>query len=340
MNTLARKKILIAVFGISIVAIAASLTYVFLINKSFLPKALETRVVANREFAESVKESKKPVSFVLLGHGGSGHSGGDLMDSIILVTADLDSKKALVVSVPRDLFIEGRKVNEGFVAGGYDLVKHQVNTITGYLPEHYVSVDFDSFKKLIDLLGGIEVKVPKLYEDKYYPIKGEEINLCGKSPEEVARLHTLYSGYQLETQFECRYEMLRFEPGTVHMSGDTALKYVRSRHGDGDFGRSERQFVVLEALKSKVLSLQIIPKFGPVFKEMVNVVKTDLSARDIAALAELFHDPESYDIKTIHLTSENVLTDGKGPAGQYILLPREGRDKWTQIKNFVPDIDE
>lgn len=281
--------------------------------------------------------TENKVNFVLLGHGGAGHQAGDLMDSIILVSADTKEKKVLAVTIPRDLFIEGRKMNEGFVAGGYDLIKHQVNVVTGVQPDHYVSIDFDRFVTMINILGGVDAKITKPYEDRHYPIRGREVDTCGKTPEEFAELHQKYSGYQLEIQFECRYEHIKFDPGTAHMDGATALKYVRSRHGDGDFGRSERQLVILAAIKDKVMSLEIITKFGKLFEQLFATVKTNLGVSEIQTLAGLFVNPDEYKVTQIQLTDANVLTSGKGPAGQFILMPRDGFDKWTGVQNYIQD---
>ncbi|MBI2103828.1 LCP family protein [Candidatus Woesebacteria bacterium] len=329
-------KLFLLAVAVLVFLLSGSVTYIILSVKGiFVKSPPSTQIVVAEENPPILTEGA--LNFVLLGHGGPGHQAGDLMDAIILISVGTKMKEALVVSIPRDLWIEGRKINEGYVAGGFDLIKHQVRVVTGILPEYYVAIDFDQYVRLINTLGGVDVQVPKTYEDRYYPIRGREIDTCGKSAEEFAELHQKYSGYQLEIQFECRYEQLKFEPGLTKMDGDTALKYVRSRHGDGDFGRSQRQFVMLDAIKDKVLSLEIIPKFGAVFDELTKLVRTNLSVSQIKSIADLFTNPDEYKIIPLHLTDENVLRQGKSSTGAFILLPREGVDKWTDVQFFIQE---
>lgn len=276
------------------------------------------------------------VAVLLLGHGGAGHPGGDLMDSIILLTVNKSAKKSALISIPRDLWIEGRKMNEGYVNGGFDLLKHQTNVVTGVRPEYYVAVDFGGFENIIDALGGVEVDVTKPYEDRFYPIKGKEADTCGKTPEEFAELHTKYSGFELERQFECRFEGISFGVGKVNMDGATALKYTRSRHGDGDFGRSRRQFEVLVAIKDEASSTKLNPK-SPIIRTLLEEVRTNLDIAQIATLADFVGSPEDYKISFIHLTDENVLRAGTSLGGAFILLPREGDGKWTAVKKYIQD---
>jgi len=201
---------------------------------------------------------------LLLGKGGSGHSGGDLADSIIVVHIETDSdskdKKAVLISIPRDFWFYGHKLNAD------PSIRDAVTAITGLSIDSQIQIDFGSFVSAIDKMGGIEITIPKPYTDNYYPIRGLENELCGFSPEKVAELHNNYSGFNLEKQFTCRYETIYFDTGRSEIDGETALKYVRSRHGDGDFGRSERQFVGIRPSSwqdegGKDFGLQAFPGF-------------------------------------------------------------------------------
>jgi anionic cell wall polymer biosynthesis LytR-Cps2A-Psr (LCP) family protein len=299
---------------------------------------------------------------LLLGHGGAGHQGGTLMDSIILVYVSPEEKKALLISIPRDLYlgiptdynnVTNHKINEAFSigadnirypnkrpefkgeSGGWELMKYSAELVTGLTVKHFIAIDFSNYIKAIDTLGGVSVDVPKTYDDYFYPVKGKENETCGFSPALIAEFHQKYSGFELEKQFTCRYEHIHFDPGIKTMNGETALKYTRSRHGDGDFGRSQRQFAVLKGLKDKMISAQIIPKGGALFDKVVAMVKTDIGGAEIKALLALFANPSEYQIKEIHLTEENYLVSGKGPSGQFILTPKEGINRWEAIKRAI-----
>lgn len=277
---------------------------------------------------------------LLLGYGGAGHEGPMLMDSIILLSVSTKTKKAALISVPRDLWFSDHKINEGYTkagspAGGWNEMKSEVTAVTGFTIDNYIAVDFGGFVKEIDTLGGVDVNAAATYDDFFYPITGEENNTCGKSAAEIDAFKQKYTGFDLEKQFECRYEHIHFDKGLVHMDGALALKYTRSRHGDNDFGRSDRQFAVLNAIKDKAISLNVIPKGGTLLSNLLAMVNTNLDMAGVKALANLLGNPKDYQIISIHLTDGNVLVDSTGPAGAFILIPKEGDGKWNAIQNYI-----
>ena len=278
------------------------------------------------DFIESesnvVSEDSNSFNVLLMGHGGSGHSGGGLMDSIIVLHINKTDKKAALISIPRDFFFSGHKINED------PSIKDAVASITGLSIGDYISIDFNGFIKAIDLLGGIEIEIEKPYTDNFYPVRGLENETCGKSDDKIVELHQNYSGFNLEKQFECRYETIHFDTGKTKINGETALKYVRSRHGDGDFGRSGRQFVVLKALAKSPWNLEKI-------ESMISLVKTNLELGKIRTLFSFFGNPDDYQINTVHLTDANVLVSSKSQNGAYILIPRAGIDNYDEIRNFI-----
>lgn len=307
--------------------VIGSFGYLVLFKNFILKDGQNKKVVINSPLP-TVLEDGKPTSkdakiynFLLMGQGGEGHSGGGLMDAIILVSVNITDEKAKVISIPRDLWFSGHKINSD------PSVKDAVAGVTGLSINKYMSIDFTQFKKMIDSLGGVEVDIKKTYIDNFYPVKGKEGELCGKSPQEVADLHAKYSGFELEKQFTCRYEKIEYGIGLNHMDGETALKYVRSRHGDGDFGRSRRQFEVLKAIlqKANVKSLSLAFDF----------VKTDLTLSEAETLLTEIANPLEYSVSYMGLSDENVLTSSKSSAGAYILVPKSGEGNFNGIKEFI-----
>ncbi len=274
-------------------------------------------------------------NILFLGYGGVGHAGSLLTDSIIVVHVNTNTRKVSFISVPRDLWVNGdHKINAVSVTG-FQNAGPVVQSVTGLPINYYVAVDFSGLIKIIDNLGKINVEVPKTFSDPYFPIAGEENNTCGKTEAEINELKVKYSGYSLETQFICRYEQLHFDKGLVILDGATALKFVRSRHGDSDFGRSERQVAVLTGIGQKLISFQTAGKLDGVIDSFSKIVKTDLTIGAIKSLLQAFGDPTAYNTRGVHLTTDNLLNEGKSQTGEYILYPKAGTLNFGDIQNFI-----
>lgn len=273
---------------------------------------------------------------VLLGYGGAGHAGSLLTDSIIVVRINTNNKTATLISIPRDLWVNGNhKINAEASINGFQNEGGVIKNVTGLPVDNFVAVDFGGFVKLIDDLGGITVTVPKTFDDPYYPITGLENETCGKTADEIAALKAKYTDYQLEIQFTCRYEHLHFNKGPANLDGATALKFVRSRHGDSDFGRSERQFAVLKGILAKLISLHALDKTNSTIDTLSKIVRTNLSLPGIRSLIDAIGPTSDYKLTEIHLTTDNVLNEGKSTQGAYILFPKAGMFNFGEIKGYI-----
>jgi len=306
------------------------------------PKAQASTAKKEADTVEPTQEPFEPVntqgsySVVLLGSGGEGHSGGTLTDSMIIVSVDSKNNKAAMISVPRDLWVPGnRKINAEMLANGIDGLKSTLQGITGLEIEKYISVDFSGLIKAMDELGGIEVDIPKSFDDYFYPIKGLENETCGLSPAKIAEVHQKYTGFELEKQFICRWEHIHFDKGIAQISGEEALKLARSRHGDSDFGRSARQFAILKGILKKLITLNSLNKIDDTYKTFSKIVKTDMDLKTAKELAKVFGNPNEYGISEVHLSTQNVLNETKSADGQYILVPKAGGFNFSEIKSYI-----
>ena len=354
--------------GLTILFIASFLTG---LSGGYLLPGLSTIFVKkeNIQVPEMVEKLNVLDSYniLLLGYGGAGHDGGNLSDVIIVLNINPKEKKAVFVSIPRDLWVEipvrsdireHHKINAAYAIGGDDIkfglkepqykgeagagemAKKVVGEIIGVKIEYFLSVDFEGFKKIADALGGVEVDVPVSFDDYFYPIKGLENETCQKSADEIADLHQKYSGFDLEKQFECRYERIHYDKGKNHMDGESVLKFVRSRHSNehgGDFARSQRQQAVILALKEKLLSLNSAKSFDDIYDEFTKMLRTDLDLKKSKDLFAVFGDPDDYHISFLSLNTDNVLVATKSMDGQFILIPKEGEDVWTGVQKFIFD---
>lgn len=285
-------------------------------------------------------------NILLLGQGDPSHSGSNLTDTMEIIHLDPTQKYLALISVPRDTWVpivnadktEKQKINAAYSSGGFPLVKKTVKSVTGLPIQFAILVDFNGFTQAIDILGGIEVNVPVTFDDYFYPVKGKEQESCNKSPEEITALSTTMSGFQLEKQFTCRYEHLHFDAGMNHLDGNTALKFVRSRHSDqhgGDFARAQRQQALLLGIKDKLLSLNALDNILPFFDKLIGSVKTDLDRPKVKSIADLIVNAKEYKISHIVLSDQNIFVSSKGPKGEYILVPKSDPEKWEEVQQFV-----
>lgn len=285
------------------------------------------------------------VNILLLGVPGGSHDGPNLSDSINVLSYDMRENKLTTIGVPRDIWSDTihQKINAAYATGeaiepgkGIILAKAEVSSIVG-IPIHYAAVvRFAQFRDLIDYVGGIDVLVDKTFTDTEFPIAGKENDECGGDPD-----------------YRCRYESISFQKGQQHMSGDTALKYVRSRHATGgegsDFSRNRRQQAVMKAIRVKLFSPEILlnpSKVDGLYKTIDRLVERDISNENGTSIA-----------KNVVLKGNFTQASGVLPRdlftvpaawqyeGQYVLIPEGGSfdrvhdyvDKLLQEKNFSED---
>lgn len=335
------QNILIVLLSLGIFALGFGISYLSLDTFAKKPIAQASIIPFNRASPSPINNVTKKegiYNILLLGYGGAGHSGSLLTDSLVVINVDTTDQKVALISIPRDLWVVGNhKLNSVASLSGFQNVGGAIQNITDLAINYYISVDFGGIVKIVDTLGGITVDIPKTFDDPFYPIKGEENNVCGKSEEEIFILKNKFTGYQLETQFTCRYEHLHYNAGPVKLSGAETLKIARSRHGDSDFGRSERQFAILKGISNKLISMKALENAGGIIDTLIKMVKTDMNIGVIKTLTSVLGNPGGYKVKSIHLTTENVLKEGKSSDEQYILNPKAGVFNFTEIKKFISD---
>lgn len=301
----------------------------------------------------------KSLGILFVGYGGAGHDGGYLTDAIQLLYLDFEKKKLVLISIPRDLWVkmpQGRetKINGAFISAagsnkgtketksimqnGAVTTKNLISQITGLGIDYFVSVDFVGFMRTIGLeLKGIDVEVSETLDDLWYPISGEELNLCDFTPEEMTELHQKYSGFELEKQFTCRYEHLHFDKGLVHMEGGDALKYVRSRHGsaEGDVSRGKRQQEVILAIEKKLFTFEHLDDVPKIYQQFMKNLDSDLDLEAAKFLVPILRTTGDFQVIRINLSPKNVLVNSSSSAGGAIMLPQEGLNKWGKIQAYI-----
>jgi polyisoprenyl-teichoic acid--peptidoglycan teichoic acid transferase len=304
-----------------------------------LAKGPSTVISAINPSIQNLDSFKNRTNILLLGTGGGNHPGADLTDSIMLISINIYTSDTVLISLPRDIWVESlsAKLNtayhfgeEKLTGGGLTLAKSAVSEITNQ-PIHYgVMLDFSGFEKAIDVVGGVDLNVPRGFIDKQYPVPGQE---------------------EAEPETD-RYEVLEFFSGDQHMDGSTALKYVRSRHAEGeegtDYSRAERQQRVILAFKEKILSGATLlkPKKIQALKQIViDSVKTDLPSSTYPDLLKLALRLDQTNIRTGIIDqgswSEDIPPLLYNPPislhGQWTLLPinNDWQSVYTHIENIL-----
>lgn len=230
--------------------------------------------------------------------------------SMILVRVDPSAKQVTMMSIPRDLWvpISGQggtgKIDTAYQTGGVDASIATVQQNFQVHIDDYVWIGLKGLIKLIDAMGGVDLIVTNPVMDDFYPA---DIN--NPSPYQYYRVALL--------------------PGPVHLDGEHALQYVRSRHGDlrGDFARSERQQELLLAMKaeSKHLNISSLPDLAAA---MNGEVKTSMS---MDRMRQLYSVLDQYSGSNIHrILLDAPYTSEGWAAGQSVVFP-----DWKQILPLV-----
>jgi len=204
-------------------------------------------------------------------NGQAGRSSDRHSDSIMLLRTDPGHHRLTFLSIPRDLraTIPGSgesKINAAMQIGGPKLAIETVSQFTGLPINHVVVVDFGSFEKLIDGVGGIDVDVPE--------------NIVSN------RFDCPYS-----TQTRCeQWQGWRFHEGVQHMDGHRALIYSRIRENrlnpaDTDISRAEHQQQVMQATLSKLASVGTFFRLPFSGSDLLAPLSTDLSTGQFIQLA-------------------------------------------------------
>lgn len=313
------------------------------------------------------REANGNINILLLGRGGGRHEGPDLTDTMMVAALNPEKNTVNLISIPRDLWIPdlSSKINSAYSTGqekgkqGKLLAKTVVEKVTGSQIDYVLVIDFSGFAKLVDHLGGIDVEVKQTLDDFEYPIAGKEDDPCDLTEEAIIDLSAQIatgSAKELEA-FPCRYKHIRFDKGVIHMNGEQALEFVRSRHGQNgegtDFARSQRQQDVINAIKIKTLSLGII--LNPIkvlgaFNIVKENIDTDIKINEIDDFINLAKRMQKANITStvidfgddkkerfgllIHppVTSEQKF--------QWVLLPRIGNGDFSEIHEYIACIKE
>jgi len=260
------------------------------------------------------------INVLLLGYGGPGHDGPYLTDSVMLLSIRPGNREAIMVSLPRDLWVKipalpnnrymMGKLNSAYAigtdhrnypnvrsdwktdTGGGDLAAATVSQVTGQPIDYWVGVDFKAFRDVVNALGGVTVDVPTTLDDPFFP-----------AGESTGMMH------------------IRINAGLQQFDGEKALEYARSRETTSDFDRSRRQQLIMLAVRQRVFSLNAVPRLFSLLGALQDNVRTNLRPAEMQQLAVLAGRIKDQDIRRVAIDTSNLLRSGFNSGGQYILQP-------------------
>jgi LCP family protein required for cell wall assembly len=226
-------------------------------------------------------------------------------DTMILLTVDPINRTAGILSIPRDLWVnipgfEYGRINTAYMlgeanqlpGGGPQLAADTVEELLGVQIDYYAQIDFGTFARFIDEIGGVEVDIT------------EEI-----------KLDPLGDG-----------NIKKIKPGHYTLPGDLALAYVRFRKSEGgDFDRSQRQQQVIMSIRNRVLEYELLPllisKAPVLYGELSSGIHTNLNLDDAIKLAWLAVQIPEENIKRGAIGAEHIAFAQSPDGTQQVLKP-------------------
>lgn len=258
-------------------------------------------------------------------------------DSMMVISYDYEDDRLMMISIPRDIYIKApdqpstiARINSMYGIAekkekgtGLEYLGKSITSITGIEIQYSAMINLAGFTKIIDAIGGIDVKIEKSFTDYRYP----------------------------DPKTNIENMVVKFVAGTEHMSGERALIFARSRHSmdnmEGtDFARAKRQQKIMLAVKDKLLSSEVFLNPQKIL-ELIAIVEENVkfsgyTLEDIEAGLNLFvkaQDSPTYSFvldPTIGnwkvLTEHNVVKYGYG------IGPTKGNFDYSDLKKYVKAI--
>lgn len=261
------------------------------------------------------------------------HGGADLTDSIMVLSLDAKNDNAVMISIPRDLYVDipghgyakinaayeygewGKFSEAGYPAGGMGLLEKTVTQNFGIGFNYYALINYTAFRQTVDAVGGVTVTIKSTDPDGLYDPNAN----------------------------------LRLPNGTVQLNGQQALDLARARGagygsyglGRGDFDRTANQQLILRALKDKISSTSTITnplKVVELANALGDNVKTDLTLGEMQTLYSEGAGLKDSSITSLTLNNyngENLLRSYRTRDGQSALVPAAGVDDYSRIRSVI-----
>lgn len=271
---------------------------------------------------------------------GGTHEGGNLTDSLMVVSVDQKKKDAFMLSIPRDLWVRYAETctvgNEGKINAAYfcasddganeevgaNALRQQIGKVVGLDVQYYAHLNFTAVVETVDAVGGVEVTIesddPRGVLDRNFDWK------CG---------------------YKCYY--VNYKNGQkVHLDGEHALALARARNASGGYGlsggnfdREKNQQKIIRALQQKAISVGTLTNVGKVtglIDALGRNLRTNFETGEIRTLMDLGQTIKQDSIHQLTLVNEDepLVTTGSYN-GQSIVRPVAGIMDYSDIQSYV-----
>lgn len=230
-------------------------------------------------------------------------------DVNMLITIHPKTKQILMVSVPRDYYVQLKGttgLKDKLTHAGIYGVDTSIGTLEDLLDvdiNYYFRVNFTTLEKVIDAIGGVDV----------------------------------YSKYS----FISTGKAFKFTKGYNHVDGNQALEFARERHNlpQGDRNRGENQQAVVDAIIRKATSSAIITKYNDILKNLKGTFQTNMTEKDILKLIRMqLDDMASWNITSYSLNGSDASDFTYSVPQQMLYVMRPNQETVEEARNKIDQV--
>ncbi|MBZ5735120.1 LCP family protein [Nocardioides sp. TRM66260-LWL] len=319
--------VLVTLLALALVA-GLGTAYVYRdLNANLTLVDIDQQIVGPRPTKAPATGPQEPLNILVMGsdtRDGVGNAvdkqvgGGQRSDTTILLHVSGDRKRAYGISIPRDSMVDrpackslaGQVVppatyqmwNAAFGIGGPACTVAQFESLTGIRVDHFVVVDFRGFRGMVDAIGGVQVCIPQVIDD--------------------------------------RRRGIYFDPGTQVLKGEQALDYVRERHavGDGsDVGRMKRQQAFIASMVRSVVSAGTLARPDRLLGFLQAATKSltlDRGLGDLLKIADLGSTVAGIGLGEVKFTTIPNTVDPQNP--NHLVWTPAADGVWQRVKDDEP----
>ncbi len=259
-----------------------------------------------------------------------GHGGAELTDSIMVLSVNTKDNTALMLSIPRDLYVNipeygYGKINAAYPNGGMDKLQTVVEDVTGLNIHYQALVNYSAFRDLVNAVGGITINIDSSDE------------------------RGLYDPSLDYTTSSC-CALVDYPNGSVKLNGKQALNLARARgdaygsygYPDADYTRTKYQRIMLLAIKDKASSTSVIANPFKVTKLVDAIGKNVRTNLQLSEMQTLYYygkkidnnKVDSYNIRDLKGESTYMLV-GDTINGQSVQVPAAGVGNFSDIQDQI-----